>query len=285
MERQMEDTMEGKWIPATSVRSGVGQEVVPDMYCLTIQIVNVCFVGNPEQPNEWVLVDTGMPESADDIISAASRRFGPNSRPKAIVLTHGHFDHVGAVVDLVKEWDVPVYAHEREMPYLTGKASYPQPDPTVEGGFVAKLSPLFPIEPVDLGNHVKELPADGSVPGMSGWRWIHTPGHTPGHISLFRESDRSLIVGDAFVTVRQDSLYKVVMQEQEISGPPRYLTTDWQAARESVQRLEALNPALAVTGHGMPIFGETLQRGLKKLANEFNRIAIPDYGRYVDGSH
>ncbi|WP_089964736.1 MBL fold metallo-hydrolase [Lihuaxuella thermophila] len=281
----MEDTMEGKWIPATSVRSGVGQEVVPDMYCLTIQIVNVCFVGNPEQPNEWVLVDTGMPESADDIISAASRRFGPNSRPKAIVLTHGHFDHVGAVVDLVKEWDVPVYAHEREMPYLTGKASYPQPDPTVEGGFVAKLSPLFPIEPVDLGNHVKELPADGSVPGMSGWRWIHTPGHTPGHISLFRESDRSLIVGDAFVTVRQDSLYKVVMQEQEISGPPRYLTTDWQAARESVQRLEALNPALAVTGHGMPIFGETLQRGLKKLANEFNRIAIPDYGRYVDGSH
>ena len=50
--------------------------------------------------------------------------------------------------------------------------------------------------------------------------------HTPGHISLFREKDRTLIAGDAFVTVKQEYLYKVITQEQEISGPPRYLTTD-----------------------------------------------------------
>lgn len=281
MEKHLEDSMEGKWIPATSVRSGVGQEVAPDLYCLTIQIVNVVMVGHPDGA-EWVLVDAGMPESAADILSAAWERFGV-TKPKAIILTHGHFDHVGAVVDLAETWDVPVFAHELEMPFLTGQSSYPEPDPTVEGGWIAKLSPLFPREPVNLGNRVQTLPSDGHVPGMPGWRWIHTPGHTPGHVSLFREADRSLIAGDAFVTVRQDSLYKVFMQQKEISGPPRYLTTDWKAARESVKRLHELNPSRVITGHGVPVSGEELSRGLERLVLEFDRIALPHYGRYVDG--
>ena len=71
------------------------------------------------------------------------------------------------------------------VPDWTTKLS--EPDPTVEGGMVAKMSPLFPNEPIDLGNNVKALPTDGTVPHMPEFRWIHTPGHTPGHISLFRE--------------------------------------------------------------------------------------------------
>lgn len=74
-----------------------------------------------------------------------------------------------------------------EIPFLTGQQSYPEPDPTVEGGMVAKMSPLFPNEPIDLGNNVKALPTDGTVPHMPEFRWIHTPGHTPGHISLFEK--------------------------------------------------------------------------------------------------
>lgn len=53
---------------------------------------------------------------------------------------------------------------------------------------------------------------------MKGFRWIHTPGHSPSHISLFREEDGCLIVGDAFVTVKQESLYKVLTQELELAG-------------------------------------------------------------------
>ncbi len=94
---------------------------------------------------------------------------------------------LGGIIELIKYWDVPVYAHQMEIPFLTGLQSYPEPDPTVEGGMVAKMSPLFPNEPIDLGNSVKVLPADGTVPHMQEFRWIHTPGHTPGHISLFRE--------------------------------------------------------------------------------------------------
>lgn len=144
------------------------------------------------------------------------------------------------------------------------------------------MSPMFPNEPINLGNQVEELPSDGSVPHMPGFRWIHTPGHAPGHVSLFREEDRALIAGDAFVTVKQDSLYKVFTQEQEINGPPRYLTTDWQAALESVKKLEALKPSVAVTGHGLPMSGELLSNSLQKLVREFDQIAIPDYGKYVD---
>jgi glyoxylase-like metal-dependent hydrolase (beta-lactamase superfamily II) len=168
------------------------------------------------------------------------------------------------------------------MPFLTGQQSYPEPDPTVEGGMVAKMSPMFPNEPIDLGKNVKPLPSDGSVPHMTGFKWIHTPGHSPGHVSLFRENDRALIVGDAFVTVKQEYLYKVLTQEQEISGPPRYLTTDWKAAKESVIKLAALKPTAAVTGHGLPMSGELLTSSLEKLVENFDEIAKPDYGRYVN---
>ncbi|MFP3472505.1 MBL fold metallo-hydrolase, partial [Micrococcus sp. SIMBA_144] len=57
---------------------------------------------------EWVLIDCGMPHSKQAIMDAAEKRFGDNEKPKAIVLTHGHFDHVGSLELLLKEWDVPV---------------------------------------------------------------------------------------------------------------------------------------------------------------------------------
>lgn len=281
LDQEMNYGSDYKYIPTTSIQSGMGLEVLPDLYCHTVQIVNICLVGNSRSEG-FVLVDAGMPHSADEIISTTEERFGENSRPEAIILTHGHFDHVGAIIELVEHWQVPVYAHELEMPFLTGQKAYPEPDPTVEGGMVSKMSPIFPNEPIDLGNHIETLPSDGSVPHMPEFKWIHTPGHAPGHVSLFREKDRALIAGDAFVTVKQEYLYKVLTQEQEISGPPRYLTTDWKAAKESVKKLAALNPSVAVTGHGFSMFGEELSESLEKLILHFDSIAVPDYGKYVD---
>lgn len=276
---QMQYGSDYKYIPATSINSGNGIEVLPDVYNYTIQIANIQLIGNKD---EFVLIDAGMTGSAAEIISVVENRFGEQSRPKAIILTHGHFDHVGAVIELVQHWDIPVYAHQMEMPYLTGKKSYPEPDPTVEGGMVAKMSPMFPNEPINLGNHVQPLPDDSTVPFMSGFRWIHTPGHTPGHVSFYRESDRLLVVGDAFVTVKQEYLYKVITQEQEISGPPAYLTPDWDAAKASVMKLASLRPAIAVTGHGFPMSGQLLTESLERLAKDFDTIAKPDYGKYVN---
>ncbi|KHF40259.1 MBL fold metallo-hydrolase [Halalkalibacter okhensis] len=282
MEQQMHYSEDNKFIPITSVTNGVIQEVAPQVYCLPVQVVNVCFVGNPAKENEWVLVDAGMPKSADNILNALKEKFGSVHTPRAIVLTHGHFDHVGAIVELAEKWDVPIYAHSAEFPYLTGEKSYPEPDTSVEGGLIAKMSSFFPNGPTQLGRRLKELPKDHRIPEMPGWRWIHTPGHTPGHCSFIRIEDNTLIAGDAFVTVKQDSLYKVLTQEKEINGPPRYLTTDWEAAWESVGILKHLEPTVAVTGHGLPMYGEELTQSLDNLAANFDKLAIPDYGRFVD---
>ena len=109
----------------------------------------------------------------------------------------------------------------------------------------------------------------------------YTRTHSRSYFIIPRK-DRTLIAGDAFVTVKQEYLYKVITQEQEISGPPRYLTTDWKAAKESVIKLAKLKPLTAVTGHGIPMSGELLSTSLNTLAQEFDKIATPDYGKYVD---
>lgn len=269
-----------KFIPATSIGSGVGIEVASDIYQYTIQIVNIVLYGDPST-KEFVLIDAGMPKSAEEIISVVEERFGSNAQPKAIILTHGHFDHVGGIIELIKRWNIPVYAHALEMPYLTGTQDYPVGDPAVSSGLVAKMSPIFPNEAINLGESIQPIPSDGSVPFMPDFQWIHTPGHTSGHISLYRERDKVLIVGDAFVTVKQESLYKVITQTKEISGPPRYLTTNWQAARKSVEKLEALKPSVAITGHGLPMEGKELARELKKLVDNFEQIALPKQGKYL----
>ena len=176
--------------------------VARDVECLRTGIVNVFLVGEPGAGDRgWVLVDAGLQGFGHAIVRAAEERFG-GARPAAIVLTHAHFDHVGALRELAERWDVPVYAHRLELPYLTGRSSYPPPDPTVGGGAMARLSPLYPRGPIDLGERVRPLPDDGSVPGMAEWSWLFTPGHAPGHVSFWRESDAVLLAGDAFVTTK-----------------------------------------------------------------------------------
>jgi len=273
-----------KYIPMTSMTSRTGEEVTNDVYYYTDQIVNVCFIGYPDT-DDWVLIDTGLPYAAEEIMNVVHQRFGEDSKPKCIILTHAHFDHVGGAVDLVKRWQVPVYIHALEIPYVTGKKSFPTPDATVEGGLLAKISKMYPNEPINLGDAIHPLPSDQTVPGLKEWRWIHTPGHSPGHISLFREKDALLLSGDAFITVRQDSFYNVLMQTPEINGPPRYLTTDWKEAENSVKKLAKLQPEIVVSGHGIALTGDVLEEGLEKLVENFSDVAIPDYGRFIDDEY
>lgn len=231
--------------------------------------------------DQWVLVDTGLKWSAGKVKEMANYLFGEGSVPKAIILTHGHFDHVGTVADLAEEWDVPVYAHHLEMPYLTGQSDYPPPDPTVGGGLMATMSFLYPKSPINIWKHVKVLPPNETIPVLTDWKYIHTPGHSPGHISLFRESDRVLITGDAFVTTKQESVISVMFQTRQISGPPKYFTCDWDEARSSVEELIKLNPKTAAAGHGQPMRGLELQEALKNLNENFYKKSIPALGRYV----
>jgi glyoxylase-like metal-dependent hydrolase (beta-lactamase superfamily II) len=147
---------------------------------------------------------------------------------------------------------------------------------------MAALSRFYPRGPVDVSSRLLMLPSDGTIPPMPGWHWVHTPGHTPGHVSLWRESDRAIVVGDAFITTAQESAYAVATQALELHGPPMYYTQDWDAARTSVERLAVLEPEVAITGHGRALRGAALREGLAGLARDFDRVAVPEHGKYVD---
>ena len=253
-----------------------GTEIRPDVYYHTIGIVNVVMIGDPSG-DDWVLMDTGIPNSADSLMEIVSERFPRNNRPSAIILTHGHFDHVGGMEELIEEWKVPVFAHPGEFVYLSGQQTYPRPNIPRGRKSMTRMSNIFPDNTVNISSALLPLPQAGNIPGMPGWKWIHTPGHSPGHVSLFRESDKVLLAGDAFVTVRTDAFYKVITEKAEINGPPPYFTTDWEAANDSVKKLAALKPDITVTGHGPAMEGEELRIGLEELVNEFNEIAVPKY--------
>ncbi|ALJ00512.1 MBL fold metallo-hydrolase [Rufibacter tibetensis] len=282
MDSNLRQSEDNKFIPMTSIASGKAWQARPDVYYYTNQIVNFVMIGTS---SHWVLVDAGMPKCSEEILEFARSIFGGTAKPAAIILTHGHFDHVGSLVWLLEEWDVPVYAHPLEFPFLTGQQAYPEPDTSVEGGMLAKISSIYPNEPINISQaKLLPLPENGTVPELPEWHWVFTPGHSPGQVALFRESDRTLISADAVITVKQDSFYKVLMQTEEIQGPPRYLTTDWTAAWDSVRKLEALHPQMIIPGHGKHMEGEALTTGLRKLVEEFDTIAIPKHGKFVDGN-
>ncbi|HEV7279148.1 MAG TPA: MBL fold metallo-hydrolase [Pirellulaceae bacterium] len=256
-------------------------DVTSDVAGLTVAFVNAFLVGPPGAPDRgWVLVDAAVPFSAPVLRQAAAERFGPDSRPAAILLTHGHFDHVGGLPELAQAWDVPVYCHPLEMPYVTGRSPYPPPDASLPGG-MSFLSRLYPRGPFDFSPYLRELPADGTVPGLSEWRWVATPGHAPGHVSFFREQDRLLLAGDAFVTCAQEYASSSLSQMPiGVFGPPAYFTPDWNSARASVESLAALGPRVAATGHGRPVEGEDLRGGLDTLLEYWEEIVVPQNGRY-----
>jgi glyoxylase-like metal-dependent hydrolase (beta-lactamase superfamily II) len=258
--------------------------VAPGVWRMKDVFVNVFLVQNMQEGTSApgpVLIDTGLKSSAPKIKKMIATAVGSGIIPSAIIMTHGHFDHRGSVQQLADEWGIPVYCHHMEIPYLTGRASYPPADPTVGGGMMTYSSFLYPKGPIDISEHINELPENGAVPGLPGWKWIHTPGHAPGHISLFRKEDGLLIAGDAVVTTKQESAYSVLTQAEKMSGPPKYFTPDWGAAARSVRTLAELEPNIIATGHGHTMYGDQARKALHKLTRNFWKSGIPQHGRYV----
>ncbi len=251
----------------------MSKEIAPHVHQLQIGFVNVYAITTPD--DDWVLVDTAIKPGLT-LVQGLEKQFG--KPPLAIVLTHGHFDHAGNAKSLADHWNVKIHAHKREMPYLTGDEEYPPFDPTV-GGALAFLTRFFPSPEYDFGDRLETLPENGELSFLPGWKIIETPGHTPGHISLWDDEAKTIIAGDSLCTADFDKWPGATIQvPQQLARPASPATPDWEAARASVEKLAELEPQHIAAGHGQPMSGGDVAGELRDLARDF---APPAHGRYV----
>jgi len=222
----------------------------------------------------WVLVDAGWAADFERIKSAVSRVAGSNGRPGAILATHAHPDHTGAARSLAEAWNCPIVLHPRELPIAGG-------DFAAMHRFAGPLD-RYVILPAmhaigkrrrdallaagSIASLVRPLESNGLIPKLEGWRWIATPGHTPGHVSFVRTADRVVLSGDALVTLRVNSLAGVLFGRQGLSGPPWYTTWSRRLAVGSIRRLAAMRPTVVGGGHGQPISDTHVDRALDAFA-------------------
>ena len=239
------------------------REIAPGVALVSTLIANAYLVGTEEA---WVLVDACTPGHENLIQRAAARRFGGGSAPRAILLTHGHFDHAGSAGALADFWGVSIYAHSRELRFLTGESKYP-PFNFNSPGFFTRLAKFFPTSTVDLGSRVRAFETGQPIPGLPDWEAIETPGHTPGHVSFFRPRDRTLLAGDAVTTMNLDSFLDTIFRRKQVCRPPVPATPDWESARKSVELLARLRPSIIAAGHGLPVEGAA--ESLAHLADHF----------------
>jgi glyoxylase-like metal-dependent hydrolase (beta-lactamase superfamily II) len=239
------------------------QEIASGVALIPTLIANAYLIGDRAS---WVLIDACIPGRERLIRRAAERRFGAGSRPSAILLTHGHFDHAGSAAALADLWQAPIYAHPLEIPYLTGSAEYPPFDYS-SPGFFTRIARFFPTRTVNLGTRLRGFDPRHPIPGLPDWEIIETPGHTPGHVSFFRRRDAALLAGDAVTTMNLDSFFDTITRSKSVCRPPVPPTMNWSDARRSVALLATLRPSLIAAGHGMPMHNAAGE--LAHLAKEF----------------
>jgi glyoxylase-like metal-dependent hydrolase (beta-lactamase superfamily II) len=222
----------------------------------------------------WVLVDAGWAQDAERIRSAVRSVLGPEAVPSAILLTHVHPDHSGSARELAAAWCCPILVHPDEIPIASGDfeamVRYAGP---MDRWLILPLMRVIGrrrreeiLEAGSLGETVCALGPDGSIPGIDGWRWVPTPGHTPGHIAYVRAEDRVLISGDALVTLRVNAAAGLLWGSQGLSAPPWYTTWDREAARASIQAIADLEPSVLAGGHGRPLAGPETAAAVREFA-------------------
>jgi glyoxylase-like metal-dependent hydrolase (beta-lactamase superfamily II) len=150
---------------------------------------------------------------------------------------------------------------------VQGKAKYP-PFDFNSPGFFTRIARFFPTSTVNLGGRVMKLETAQPIPGLPEWETVETPGHTPGHISFFRRTDRVLLAGDAVTTMNLDSFLDTFTRRKQVCRPPVPATSDWERARKSVELLARLRPSVIAAGHGRPM-DEYVDEELAELAKNF----------------
>lgn len=262
------------------------KEIASGVYCIEagkgITRSNVYFV---RSGSTWVLIDAASANCGRTIRKSAESLFGANARSASILLTHYHPDHAGSALELARMWDCPVYVHPDELPLATAGdlltfRRYANP---LDRWVVLPLLRMMPprrletmLSKTSIKDIVQAFDPTATVPDLPDWECIPTPGHTPGHVSFFRSSDRVLIAGDAFLTVDLNSFWGFLLwglrlnNKQRVSVQPWYTTWNRQAEKKSVAALAMLEPRVLASGHGVPMTGGGTARELHAFAGRFS---------------
>jgi glyoxylase-like metal-dependent hydrolase (beta-lactamase superfamily II) len=249
------------------------RQIAPDVHCLGPHGRTQTNVYLVRSDDAWVLVDAGWQGDRQRIEAASSKLVSGD--PAAIVLTHDHPDHAGAALALAERWGCRAFVHPAELAIARGSfaAMWRHAGPLDRYLILPAISALGRrrrderLRRESLTPVIDVLEADGAVPHLPDWRWVHTPGHTPGHVSYFREADGVLLTGDALVTLQVNALGGFVCGRQGLSGPPWYTTADAAAARASIGRIADLEPRILASGHGHPLTGPGIADRLHRFAD------------------
>jgi glyoxylase-like metal-dependent hydrolase (beta-lactamase superfamily II) len=203
-----------------------------------------------EEGGSLTLVDASMQADGKKILEFITQSGHKPSDVKTIVITHCHVDHTRGLGALKAATGASVAVHEADADYVSGKAKYPSPGGAMGLAFKV-MSPLMSTKPVEPDRRLK----DGDDLGRLSV--IHTPGHTPGSISLFDGGAKVLFVGD---TARY--------MKGKLEGPPPQFTLSMNQAKTSIERLSALDFQVMLSGHGEPLKSVDAPKMLNDMAKK-----------------
>jgi hydroxyacylglutathione hydrolase len=182
---------------------------------------------------------------------------------KRVVLGHAHADHRGTAPSL----GVPVFCHPDEVADAESDAAlWPYLDISQLPAPARWIYPMLLRRWDDGGVKIDGTVSEGDE--VAGFRVIHFPGHAPGLIGLWRESDRLAIVSDVVYLIDSTRMGRP-LAKGEASVPHPAWGWDHARAKESVRKLAALEPAVVCAGHAEPLRGENLRETLERAAEKY----------------
>jgi glyoxylase-like metal-dependent hydrolase (beta-lactamase superfamily II) len=194
-----------------------------------------------------ILIDAGLPGELKQIRAAMSRAGVSFEKLKAVILTHQDIDHIGSLPEILQESNgrIEVYAHELDKPYIEGAMPLIKFNPSSMAGLLQSLPEeerrkvLAACENPPKAKVDKTLADGHELPYCGGIEVIYTPGHTPGHISLYLKQSKTLVAGDS-----------MIVWDGILRGPVQQTTPDMETALRSLEKFLDFDIESVICYHG-----------------------------------